>query len=90
MAMISYGLLKLARLQILPNMSRSVGIAACAALNDRDVRNGVVTSVSGGTSPRGIAVYREIPVGSETWGTGAYLLAVSEAARTQNRISGVP
>jgi rhamnogalacturonyl hydrolase YesR len=82
-AMFSYGLLKLVRLRILPPGRRSMALAAWKAINDRYVRDGVVTGVSGGTSPQGIKAYLAVPMGSETWGTGAYLLAASEV--TLNR-----
>jgi unsaturated rhamnogalacturonyl hydrolase len=77
-AMFSYGLLKLVRLRILPPDSVSMALAAWKAINDRYVRNGVVTGVSAGTGPQGVKAYLTIPMGSETWGTGAYLLAASE------------
>ena len=83
-AMFSYGLLKLARMRVLPSSSRARGFAAWKAINDRYVRDGVVLGVSARTGPQGIKAYLSAPAGSETWGTGAYLLAASEIARDQH------
>ncbi len=43
--------------------------------------NGLITGVSAGTGPQGGDHYRARPLGSETWGTGAYLMAGSEIDR---------
>jgi unsaturated rhamnogalacturonyl hydrolase len=79
-AMFTYGLLKLARLHVLPAANKTAALAAWKAINDRYVHAGVVNGVSGGTGPRGIEAYRTVRVGSETWGTGAYLMAAGEVA----------
>ena len=42
---------------------------------------GLVTGVSAGTEPKDRGYYRAVPLGTETWGTGAYLLAGSEVDR---------
>jgi unsaturated rhamnogalacturonyl hydrolase len=81
-AMVCYGLLKLARFGILPAASvRPVVQRAWAALNARYVRDGVVTGVSAGTDPGNDENYKRIRQGSQTWGTGAYLMAGSEVQR---------
>ena len=80
-AMFSYGMLKLVRLRVLPPAYNSRALKAWRAINDRYVKDGLVIGVSAGTSPKGADTYRTMPVGSETWGTGAYLLASSEVAR---------
>lgn len=85
-AMFSYGLLKLVRLHVLPETDRRMALTAWRAINQKYVRDGVVTGVSGGTGPRGINAYLKIPVGSQTWGTGAYLLAASEVSRAGGKV----
>ncbi len=80
-AMVSYGLLKLVRLRILPARYKGVALKSWRAISDRYIKDGVVTGVSAGTGPRGLDSYRKIAVGAETWGTGAYLLAASEVER---------
>ena len=79
-AMITYGLLKLARLGVLPATVRSRAMTAWRAINSRYVKDGLVTGVSAGTGPSGRDSYRAVAVGTETWGTGAYLLAAAEIA----------
>ena len=79
--MFAYGTLKLIRLDVLPPTYKSVALKAWRAINGKYVKEGVVTGVSAGTGPKGAESYRNIPVGTETWGTGAYLLAASEVAR---------
>ena len=79
-AMVVYGALKLARLGVLPAAVRDPARKAWRALNDRFVRDGLVVGVSAGTDPRGVEAYRQKAIGTETWGTGAYLLAASEIA----------
>ncbi|MGD0869153.1 MAG: glycoside hydrolase family 88 protein [Bryobacteraceae bacterium] len=80
-AMFSYGLLKLVRLRVLPPAYNTRALKAWRAINDRYVKDGLVIGVSAGTSPQGTDGYRRMPVGTETWGTGAYLLAASEVVR---------
>jgi rhamnogalacturonyl hydrolase YesR len=80
-AMFSYGMLKLVRLHVLPAAYNAPALKAWRAINDRYVRDGLVVGVSAGTDPKGADAYRSKPVGTETWGTGAYLLAASEVAR---------
>jgi unsaturated rhamnogalacturonyl hydrolase len=80
-AMFSYGLLKLVRLRVLPPAYQARALKAWLAINHRYVKDGLVIGVSAGTSPQGTDAYRTMPVGTETWGTGAYLLAASEVAR---------
>jgi len=77
-AMVAYGLLKLVRLRVLPDRLRAQARKAWAAINERYVKDGLVVGVSAGTDPRGSEAYRGKPLGTETWGTGAYLLAASE------------
>jgi unsaturated rhamnogalacturonyl hydrolase len=80
-AMFSYGMLKLVRLRVLPPAYKARALKAWRAINDRYVKDGLVVGVSAGTGPNGANAYRTMPVGTETWGTGAYLLAASEVAR---------
>ena len=80
-SMFVYGLLKLNRLGVLPATVREPARKAWRTVNDRYVRDGVVVGVSAGTDPRGVDAYRAKAVGTQTWGTGAYLLAASELAR---------
>jgi rhamnogalacturonyl hydrolase YesR len=76
-----YGLLKLVRLKALPPSYKKTALRGWAAINARYVKNGVVTGVSGSTDPHPVEVYKKIEVGTETWGTGAYLSAGSEVDR---------
>lgn len=80
-SMFCYGLLKLARLGVLPGSVRPMALRAWRALTLGYVRDGVVTGVSAGTIPKGGDYYRNVPLGSQTWGTGAYLMAGSEVDR---------
>jgi rhamnogalacturonyl hydrolase YesR/catechol 2,3-dioxygenase-like lactoylglutathione lyase family enzyme len=80
-AMFSYGMLKLVRLRVLPPAYTARALKAWRAINLRYVKDGQVAGVSAGTDPKGTDAYRGKPVGTETWGTGAYLLAASEVAR---------
>lgn len=80
-AMCSYGLLKLVRLGVLSDSYIPLAVEAWAAVNERFVSNGLITGVSAGTGPQGGDHYRARPLGSETWGTGAYLMAGSEIDR---------
>ena len=81
-SMFCYGLLKLVRLKVLP-ASGNVDMArkAWKAVNERYVENGVVKGVSAGTGPGNSEHYKKIPLGSQTWGAGAYLMAGSEMDR---------
>lgn len=80
-AMSVYGLLKLVRLKVLPASYRKPALRAWRAINERYVKDGVVTGVSAGTAPQNRDAYGKIRVGSETWGTGSYLMAGSEVDR---------
>jgi unsaturated rhamnogalacturonyl hydrolase len=80
-AMFAYGMLKLVRLGVLPHTFHARALRAWDAINLRYVKDGLVIGVSAGTDPKGADAYRSKPVGTETWGTGAYLLAASEIAR---------
>ncbi|MEK7404265.1 MAG: glycoside hydrolase family 88 protein [Acidobacteriota bacterium] len=79
--MVTYGLLKLVRLKILPRAYREPALRAWKAVNEKYVKDGVVTGVSAGTGPGDRASYIARAVGTETWGTGAYLMAGSEVDR---------
>ena len=79
-AMTVYGVLKLVRLGVLPASARTPVLKAWRTINDRFVHDGIVGGVSAGTDPRGVEAYRKKAIGTETWGTGAYLLAASEVA----------
>jgi unsaturated rhamnogalacturonyl hydrolase len=80
-SMYVYGLLKLVRLKVLPPPYKKVALRGWAAINARYIKDGVVTGVSGSTDPHPVEVYKKIEVGTETWGTGAYLSAGSEIDR---------
>lgn len=84
-AMVVYGVYKLVRLGALPGAKLAMARKAWAEINRRFVRDGLVTGVSAGTVPKGRAYYGQLPAGTETWGTGAYLLAGSEVARAPRR-----
>ena len=77
--MAAYGLLKMVRLGVLPAKYRTAALRAWAEVNRRWVEDGAVTGVSGGTAPSGPDHYLTRPQGTYPWGTGAYLLAGSEA-----------
>lgn len=81
-SMMTYGLAKLARLKALP-ASEALPLATKAwqAVSEEYVRDGAVTGVSAGTDPGSAGKYKTIRIGSQTWGTGAYLMAGSEMAR---------
>jgi unsaturated rhamnogalacturonyl hydrolase len=80
-SMVVYGLLKLIRFKVLPESYRKLALRAWSAVGERYVKDGLVTGVSAGTGPQAKSGYGKIKVGSETWGTGAYLLAGSEVDR---------
>lgn len=82
-SMVVYGVLKLVRLGVLPREKAAMAMKAWKAVNDRYVKDGLVTGVSTGTVPKGREYYRKLKAGTETWGTGAYLLAGSEVDRRQ-------
>ena len=79
--MFCYGLLKLARLKVLRASCREPALRAWKAVSERHVKDGLVTGVSAGTGPGNRAYYNARPLGAETWGTGAYLMAGSEVHR---------
>ncbi|MCP5115075.1 MAG: hypothetical protein GY953_29950, partial [bacterium] len=56
--MFAYGLLKLARLGVLPDSHIAVAEHAWAGVNQRYVQDGLVVGVSAGTGPRGVEHYR--------------------------------
>jgi unsaturated rhamnogalacturonyl hydrolase len=89
-AMFVYGMLKLQRLGVLPHDAVPAAQRAWSALNARYVRDGLVTGVSGGTEPRGADHYKGRPQGTETWGTGAYLMAGSEMERLRVSTATTP
>lgn len=80
-SMVVYGVLKLVRLGVLPEEKVGMAMKAWKAVNERYVKDGLVTGVSTGTVPKGREYYRKLKAGTETWGTGAYLLAGSEVDR---------
>jgi len=80
-SMYVYGLLKLVRLKVLPPTYKKVALRAWSAINANYIKDGVVTGVSGSTDPHPVEVYKKIEVGTQTWGTGAYLSAGSEVDR---------
>lgn len=79
--MVCYGLLKLVRLKVLPARYREPTRRAGRAVSERYVRDGMVTGVSAGTGPGNRTYYQSLPQGTQTWGTGAYLMAASEIDR---------
>ncbi|MFN7919649.1 MAG: glycoside hydrolase family 88 protein [Bryobacteraceae bacterium] len=80
-SMTVYGILKLVRLGRLPRTRMALAMKAWQAVNQRFVHDGLVTGVSAGTVPKGSEYYRNLPASTQTWGTGAYLLAGSEVDR---------
>jgi len=84
-SMFAYGLLKLVRLKVLAPSYKKVALRGWTAINARYVKDGVVTGVSGSTDPHPVEVYKKIDVGTETWGTGAYLSAGSEVDRLRRK-----
>ncbi len=76
--MFTYGLLKLHRLSVLPASVKPVALNAWEAVNSRYVKDGLVTGVSAGTMPNNQSRYKSIPLGTQPWGTGAYLMAGRE------------
>jgi unsaturated rhamnogalacturonyl hydrolase len=83
--MIAYGLLKLVRLGVLPAKHREPARRAWKAVNERWVKDGIVTGVSGGTGPGDAASYIKRPMGTFPWGTGSYLMAGAEMDRLDGR-----
>jgi unsaturated rhamnogalacturonyl hydrolase len=78
-SMVIYALLKLVRLKVLPAEGNTeMARRAWRTVNERYVRDGIVTGVSAGTGPGGSENYKTRPVGTETWGVGAYLMAGHE------------
>jgi unsaturated rhamnogalacturonyl hydrolase len=80
-SMAVYGVLKLVRLGVLPRSHVAMARRAWSAVNEKYVRDGLVTGTSAGTDPKGGEHYRTRPLGTYTWGTGAYLMAGSEIDR---------
>ena len=80
-SMYVYGLLKLVQLKVLPPSYKKIALRGWAAINANYVKDGVLSGVSGSTDPHPVEVYKSIEVGTETWGTGAYLIAGSEVDR---------
>jgi unsaturated rhamnogalacturonyl hydrolase len=80
-SMLTDGTLKRVRLHVVPSSYAPVARRAWKALNERHVKDGMVTGVSAGASPQGIEYYKSLPLGGQTWGTGAYLMAGSEVDR---------
>jgi unsaturated rhamnogalacturonyl hydrolase len=81
-SMMCYGLAKLVRLKALPaSDALPLATKGWKVVNEQYVRDGVVTGVSAGTDPGNPDKYKTIRTGSQTWGTGAYLMAGSEMAR---------
>jgi unsaturated rhamnogalacturonyl hydrolase len=80
-AMFVYGIRKLIRLNAIPESYERISRRAWSGINEQYVKNGLVTGVSAGTVPKESDYYRNLPLGTETWGTGAYLMAGSEVAR---------
>jgi unsaturated rhamnogalacturonyl hydrolase len=80
-SMFCYGIMKLHRLNVLPESDVRIAQQAWAAINERYVQEGLVTGVSAGTVPKDRSYYRSLPAGTQTWGTGAYLMAGSEIDR---------
>ncbi|MCX6622459.1 MAG: glycoside hydrolase family 88 protein [Acidobacteria bacterium] len=79
--MFAYGLLKLHRLKVLPASVKPAATKSWEVVNERYVKDGVVTGVSAGTIPNDRSGYKGVPLGSRSWGTGAYLMAGSEIDR---------
>lgn len=82
-AMSVYGLLKLVRLGAIGSEFSKPARKAWSAINARFVKDGLVVGASAGTDPGASGHYKAKPVGVQTWGTGAYLLAASEVSRLE-------
>jgi hypothetical protein len=54
---------------------------AVGALEKKVDKEGRVVDVSGGTLPNKASVYKALPTGEYTWGTGAWLLAACESIK---------
>jgi unsaturated rhamnogalacturonyl hydrolase len=80
-SMIAYGFLKLVRLGVLPPRYRAPAMKAWEAVNSRWIKDGMVVGTSAGTGPGNRDSYAKRPVGTYTWGTGAYLMAGTEVDR---------
>jgi unsaturated rhamnogalacturonyl hydrolase len=87
--MACYGLLKLVRLGVLDASNRENALRAWRAVHkDRYVDKNsywLVGGVSAGTSPHGVESYKTRPISVYSWGTGAYLMAGSEAHRLSDK-----
>ena len=79
--MACYGLLKLARLGVLPAKYRRAAVRTWEAANTRWVRNGRVLGVSEGTGLYAREKYLDRKMGNYNWGTGSYLMAGAEVDR---------
>lgn len=80
-AMFCYAIHKLVRLGALAPSHAKLVEPGWRTIQGRYVKEGLVTGVSAGTAPRGHDYYRSLPAGTETWGTGSYLMAGSEIYR---------
>ena len=79
-AMFAFGLARGFRLGILDARAWYAAVRAGRALSGYVADDGAVTGVSAGTGPGDAAHYQAVPVGTYTWGTGAWLLAAAELA----------
>ncbi len=79
--MVAYGLLKMVRLGALPAKYRAPALKAWNAVNEKWVKDGVVTGISQGTAPANAEAYLNRKVGTYTWGVGSYLMAGTEVDR---------
>ncbi len=80
-AMFAFGLARAVQLGLVSPTVQGAVSRAVQALSAYVTSEGAVTGVSGGTDPGDPAHYRQVPVGTYPWGTGAWLLAMAEAIR---------
>lgn len=80
-AMFCYGVKKLIRLGALPSSKAALVEPGWGTIQGKYVKDGLVTGVSAGTVPKDHVYYKTLPAGTQTWGTGAYLMAGSEMYR---------
>lgn len=83
--MFAGGMMKLARIGVLPASYRAPARKAWDAVNRKWVKDGVVVGVSAGTVPADKATYAARPLGTYTWGTGAYLYLAAEMLRLEKK-----
>jgi unsaturated rhamnogalacturonyl hydrolase len=80
-AMFLFGLQRGKKLASFQEMVEASIGRAVGALEKKVDKEGRVVDVSGGTLPNKASVYKALPTGEYTWGTGAWLLAACESIK---------